>query len=584
MDESTTLQNIMKDDAVRCAELEAAIQVVEILTALPQLGQSPQDLLKLLKDKDSYLDELKFEPNNRIKHVMLSSRPKGKDLSESLSPEYLDKLTHLGTSDHARQFLKEELDKSGLTLEMIDYKPPISHDMRHIIRIEFSGNISKPDEDFLSDTYLDLSENPASTQTRPDDYNLEENFSWQTFKKFPNFRNMEKDFKNALTLFKVPPEKVKDLNSFDFEALLFEYKSHGDEGITHIHIFEGAKESAVKIHTRNHRSELEAYFKALGADDQEAAKVLDLMERKGITPALTLPNGDSITADVHHDTAILDAGLLDDPTMVNDPSNFRTIFHYNTKDGEDIQFATLAKDKTILLAAKEHHIDVDENVDLFTLSSSSEAKQDFIKNLAQNKESDLKRAFEDMEVSGDTIKTTLETMKKTGEIPPLPLKHNRELVLDLKKTKRGLKVVFGMQEKDARYTNVHQGIFHGLRMRPEHFDVSETGEPLQTHLIHAEGDAPPHKMESERSAYTIEAEKEDPANRIKKMFLRIRMKLGKDNPVEKTKSYPIFILGGLHKKLVIWSTSKDVDDVARRQKRLENNQQYSTRNYSYGRK
>ena len=51
-----------------CAELEAAIEVYEIMRAIPEQIHEGADLLKLLEERDSYLDKVRFaEPRVPVK-------------------------------------------------------------------------------------------------------------------------------------------------------------------------------------------------------------------------------------------------------------------------------------------------------------------------------------------------------------------------------------------------------------------------------------------------------------------------------------------------------------------------------------
>lgn len=274
------IRNSIEADEKRCSELEAAIEVLEILTAIPKKINSPQDIQALLQEQDSYLDQLEFYPSKKVRHVMLSDRPEGKNLWEKLSPEYQQKLLGLENASQAREFLSQELETSGLSLEMIEYQPPTDANTRRVLRIEFAGKIFKPDADNLSEAYLQLLENPAEGFPKAQDYNLEESEVWQIFKKFPKFQKIENDFKEALALQRIPPEKIKELNAFDLESILFDYKSNGED-VSNVHLFEGSKETAVKIYTRNHREELETYFHSLGANEKDIEKVLEKMEKRG---------------------------------------------------------------------------------------------------------------------------------------------------------------------------------------------------------------------------------------------------------------------------------------------------------------
>lgn len=603
------LEEVLKHDKQRCAEIEAAIEVVEILTAIPEQIKSEQDLLNFLKERDSYLDKVKFSPSRKINHVMLTDRPRGKNLLENLSPEYIKQLTQLKNADEARRFQEQVQSRSGFTTEVSEYKEPICHDFRHVIRMEFNGRANKPDEDSLSEAYLAARESPLSEPPKPQDYNLEAAPAWQFFKKFPNFRNMEADFRNALTLMKIPPEAVAKMNSFDFEDALFNYKSHGDEDMTSVRLFEGAKEAAVKIHARNHRKELEKIFKGMNADPQDIKNMLDKMEKQGQIPPLRLPNGDYLSATVHHDKAILDAGDLEDPTQVNNPKNFRIIFKLNKKDNPENQ-TTQIKDKDLFKAFNDNKIEVDampptgelssfqsslqtaglkeaeisEIMTLNALSSSPEAKQEFIKKASREKMAEFVAAFRALQIDDKKIVEIMTPMMQEGRIPQINLSKNRQLALELRRTKHGLRLNFGVQEKSSEYTDAHRGIFHGNSTRPVYIELTDNGNPGSVIVPH-EGEnnkRDDHKLLSEKDIYAIETAEQNKTGNVKKMSMRVRAKLKSSENAGEEDRYPAFFVAGTSDELVIWSNNQDIEAAQRRAEALNrgiSQFQYGDNNY-----
>jgi len=557
----------LSDDTVKCAEIEAAIEVVEILTAIPEQIKSEQDLLNLLQERDSYLDKVTFSPSKKVSSVMLSDRPKGKNLLKNLSPDFIQRLTQLRDASEARKFQEEIQSDAGFTNVVFEDSNVIDMDFRHIIRMEFNGKINKPDEDSLSDEYLMALNNPCDNNIKPKDYDLDSSPIWQKFKLFPNFKNMEADFRNALALQQISPSAIVAMNSFDFEDILFKYKSHGDEDKTCIRIFEGAKEASVKIHTRNHKKELEQTFKEMGANEEEIKNALYSMEKKGIVPAIQLSDGNYLTASVHHDIAILDAGTLQDPTQVNNPNNHRIVFRKNKKDENSETFATKLSDKDMFKAFNRHKIELNSSEDLNLLSSSPEAKQDFIKKVTREKLEQLFMAFKDIGLETDTIQKTLLEMAQTGKIPQLDISKNRFLAMQLKQTKKGLKLVFGIQEKDSDYTDVHRGIFHGNSTRPVYFEEAKKGE--KTSIVPHEGEnskREDHKLTDEKDIYAIEASEK--SNR-KKISIRVRAMLKKSENSDE-KLYPVFFMDGISDSRVIWANMQDINDAKARQDALAN--------------
>ena len=568
-----------QNSSQRCAELEALIQVVDILTAIPEQIKTKEDLLVLLKEQDSYLDKIKFSPERQTSYVLLSDKQKGKNLLEDfepsykqkLSPDFQEKILNLRNADEARLLLAQELDKEGLSFETIDYQPPISHDERHIIRMDFNGKAYQPSDDYFSDAYLNLLENPSSEKVDASAYNMEENTSWQTFKKFPRFQLIESDFKQALAYAHIPPSAIKDLNSFDFEDLLFRFKTRDKENASCASLFAegGARENAVKIHAQNHKEELRAYFKQLGAaegkDVGQIDYVLNKMIKNGKIPPLQLQDGEYLTATVHHNVDVTDAGMFDDITKVNHAQNFSIIFQKNAKDAENINYATQSSafDSNFILALNNHKIDTGiskQDIDLNLLSEDKEAKAEFIKKVTKEKYQEFYMAFKDMGFSKEQITSTILTMAREGKVPQLDLKQNKMLVLGIKAPRRDNKnaqIYFGVQDKPSYYDDVHHNILHGIDKRPVKLEIPEENTPQNKSILFS-NDLPqnPTNVKSERESYEITGK----GNILKKVFFRIRMKFKKSADKNGQKKYPIFVLGGLGEQHTIWSNEKDNRD------------------------
>ena len=563
----------LRDDETICREIEVAIEAVEILTALPS---AKDNLETLLQEKDSYRKKLSFK--NPLSNVSLNESPKGKNLLEGITSDFRDRLLALNSADAARDLLSAELDKVGLTLDKIDYNPPISHDTRHIIRMEFDGSVRAPDENNLSEAYLELKNNPPTQSPNPKEYNLEESDTWKTFAKFPNFRNQESEFRAALAWGRIPPDKLQTLNAFDFEDLLFQHKQeiNGTQRSSY-RLFEGARESAVKIHTHNHRQELYDYFMEMGAQENDINYVLQQMELKGKIPPLALANGDYLTANVHHDTAILDAHTLTDITLVNSPANFRIIFKKNGKDDENTVFAT--QEKNLADVFQQHKIPIDNDVDLNLLYENPEQKAAFIKKLAKDKMEALYSAFKQMGI--EKPETPILEMFQTGKFPQLDLPRNRFIGLDLKQTKQGLHLVFSSKEKPSSYTDIHASIFHGLRTSPVYMEVSADGQQAGHQVIATEGEE--HPSSEKGQAYALESEQQTKQSLLQKVMFRIHSKKrGEDNPQNR---FVAFILGGLSKSRVISSNEKDTQAAEKRQQMIESGNKYydSAKGYKYER-
>lgn len=542
------------------ARLEAAIEVVEVLTAVPQQVKSTEDMLSFLQERGSYQDKIEYSPNENLHMVNLSARPEGKNLLEPLSPEYVEKLSQLKTAAQAREFLSSELEKVNLTFETIKYKPPLSHDTRHIIRMEFNGFATEQDEDNLSDTYLRLKENAPDKTHQEEEYiqPLEGNASWQEFKKFPRFMKIETDFRKALSSGQIPPEAVSELNSFDFEDILFRYHQKRDQQRggyreqSKYKMFKdgGAREASIKTYARNHRQELEESFAGMGVEKEVINKTLSAMTNMGQIPAVFLPDKSVMTATVHHVGAIMDADA-DDITKVNDTDNHVIIFRRQEQNKQEENVATQIRDKDLFKAFQENKILLDGEVDFNAIQSSPEAKQKFVKDLVEKKANELFVAFASMGMDKETCFEVMKPMLRDGKVPEVNLSKNRKLAVSLKRTKRGIKVVFGAQAKESKYSDVHQTIFHAVSNRPVSEEISADKNAERKVMAANEAEDAP-------GVNKIEVKVKES---ISKVMYRVKTAVkGGQNMA--------FIMEGFGDKQVIWSSDKDKADSVARQQQL----------------
>ena len=563
-----------KSEEMICSELEATIELFEILTTIPDQAKSEEELINLLSDQGSYQDKINYqEHGQRINFVSLNKRTKGKNLLQSISPEFKDKLLKNKTSTETFNFLEKQLEQVGLSVDTIDYRPPLNIDTRHIIRMEFNGSVYEPDEDHLSDAYFEHKKNPPELTVSKDSYNLDDCPSWAMFKQFANFKNMENEFRQALAWSKVPPQMLKDLNSFDFEDLLFRHQKETDfygKEKNSYRLFEGAREAAVKIHTHNHKAELITYFKELGAKEEDIQKLLDTMENKGRIPPLPLPNGDYLTATVHHDDAILDTDPSLDITQTNAAQNFRIIFRKNAKDDEQINFA-IQKENRRTNFFKEKKLAVEQDIDLNALASSADKRKEFIQKIALDKFKELYVLFVEMGLKDP--KQAVATMMQAGEFPQLDLPNNQIIGLDIKRSKRGINLVFQSKEKPSHYADIHANIFHGLRTSPVYMSLNQDGTQAKTSAIALDSE---HYEAPNKQAYALENSSSVLQKLTRKVMFRIHTHFSAQNASEKDKKdgYIAFVLGGLKKNRMIFANKDDLTMVQNRHNELQQGNKY----------
>lgn len=585
----------------RCAELEAGIEIFNILAAIPEQIHGTDDLLPFLKDQGSYLDKINYTASDNLKMVNLSERPRGNNLLEKLdlNSSFYKDLTKDLNVDRIREFLDTELQKINLTFEELIFEKEnrVSFDTRHVIRMDFNGFVSEPDSDQLSDIYLNLSQDPSRKGLQEYEYDrlLQENDSWQTFQQFPRFRKISRDFRQALAYGKIPAEKVKELNSFDFEDLLFKFYRHrSPKESFKYNLFHdgGAREQTVRKYTANHKEELRSYFLEVGAikgyEEQLLAKdpglsskelraqaqsrfekMLNDMENGYIAP-IPLPNGEFLTATVHHIQAIQDA----DPkniTKVNESDNHIIIFRRQAKEDKS-QLDSRLGDALLFDVFKKQKISLDDIGDIpdfnTILTSRKDensgeltAKQKFIKLLAEKKGKEITAVLQQMGIDERTIELTSQNMQKPPyEFPAINLSNNRQLAVALKKTKHGVKLVFNAVYKASPYSDVHQSIFHAVTDKLISKQISaDPNAPSRIISANEETDLPgAHKYKSETD------------NSIKEVFHRIRTK------TSQFFKGMAFVLEGFGKNRVISLNEKDLENYVPPKKQTKSYTQSSS--------
>lgn len=548
------LDTLLQQDAAECAKIEAAIEVTEIMRAIPDKIKSGDDLLRLLEERDSYLDLVEISPRKKVHNLMLSERPKGKNLLKHLEPQFVAQIKQISSVEEAQKFQDRIQGESGFNSVTMEYKEPISREMRRVIRMEFNGGINLPDEDDLSPAYAGLAKDNRMGEGiyKAAEYDLADFKIWKDMARFPNFAKLESEFKAALAFQNVPPEMLSEMNVFDFEDVMFKYRNLEDESLNFVHLFEGSKEFAVKMYGRNHQKELQEGLTEFGASAEEAKRVTDMMCRKGRIPSVRLADGRVLKNSVHHEWAILDAGLKENPGDVNNMSNFKIVF--NLVDPKSGAVSVTEKNENDLSQLfRKNRILLEEKPDLTAMAANPELKKDFIKGLARDKMAELYMALKNFGLPKEELSNVILKMGHEGQIPQLSLGGNKYLAMNLKESRSGIKLVFGVLEGEQEYADVHRGIFHGNSTRPVYMEENPQQKPMD--VVAAEHDDSESHAVHEKEAYALENAPEQ-GGKLKKMIVRVMSKLHKseENGLADEKR-PVFYLGSA--KRVIYANAAD---------------------------
>lgn len=548
------LDTLLQQDAAECAKIEAAIEVAEIMRAIPDKIKSGADLLKLLEERDSYLDLVEISPRKKVHNLMLSERPKGKNLLKHLDPQFIEQIKQISNVEEAQKFQDKVQEESGFSSVVLEYKEPVSREMRRVIRMEFNGGINLPDEDDLSPAYAELAKDNRMGEGiyKAADYDLADLKIWKDMARFPNFAKLENEFKAALAFQNVPPAMLREMNVFDFEDVMFKYRNLEDESLNFVHLFEGSKEFAIKMYGRNHQKELQEGLSGLGVSAEEAKRVTDMMCRRGRIPSVHLPDGRVLKNSVHHEWAILDAGLKENPEDVNKMNNFKIVF--NLADPKSGAAPVTEKNESELSQQfRKNRIPLDEGADLTAMAANPALKKEFIKNLARDKMGELYMALKDFGLPKEEISNVILAMGHEGQIPQLSLAGNKYLAMNLKESRSGTKLVFGTQEGEQEYADVHRGIFHGNSTRPVYMEENPQKKPMD--IVAAEHDDSEGKAVHEKEAYALENVPEQ-GGKLKKMIVRVMSKLHKsEENGQVCEKRPVFYLGSA--KRVIFANAAD---------------------------
>ena len=109
-------------------------------------------------------------------------------------------------SEKNEQALAQTLEKHNLQLYCYP-ADQTSADKKAVARMAFNGYVDRPPEYKLSPIVRNMKNKPTErTDTKPDDYNLENSSAWSVFKQIPEFAAVEDKVKKGLSVLGIPPE------------------------------------------------------------------------------------------------------------------------------------------------------------------------------------------------------------------------------------------------------------------------------------------------------------------------------------------------------------------------------------------
>lgn len=478
--------DLLKDDSLACVKIEALMEICEILQLIPEKINSPEDLLGLLKERDSYRKLIEVSPERKIERLILSERPQNKNLRDSLPKSFRNMIAEIKDLETAEALLKEELNKVKLDYEVEVQKPEISEEMRFVIRSEFNGCVRQPEEGKLSEDYRQFirANVRQEGQYRPEDYDFKEaSEMWSKFTMFQSFANIEDDFKVAFAAQNISPELMKKMSAFDFMDALFKHKAAkmeketGRTNIGSVRMFEGSREFFVKTFARNHGQEFKDSLRFMKVKPDVIENAYKAMLERGKIIPIEMGDGRLMIATVHHECAIHDAGQKENPALVNDMDNLRMM--YEVIDRQKYN-ETVLDNSRAQIQLSGVNINLGRDVDIDKLARNPEEQKDFIKNMAASHLNELVDNFRKLGMSEADIVTIGMTMIKEGQIPVVPVGNNKFLAAELKTDAEGVKLKMSTLESvNNKAPDVHRGISHGLSARPVWVEQNLDNQPME---------------------------------------------------------------------------------------------------------
>lgn len=517
-------QELLAADRVACNRLEAAIEVMEIMQALPGQINSDEELLNLLHDRHSYLDLVKFSEGSDISRVTLSERPTGKDLLQDVPADFINQLKDIRTVGGAENLLQKELEQYEHSLELYEYKAQVDAEMRRITRIEFDGGVRLPDENKLSPLYAAVKAGDLYEEERlgKDDYDLSKSETWQKFKKFESFRRQEDDVRSALAFSEVPQQVLEQMNVADFEDVIFKYHDEctGKAGVSFVRLFEGSRAFKVKNFISNHREEFEGQLRELNVNKEVIDNTVEKMFKKGVIPPIELADGWVMKAEVHHEWAIFDSGLLNDVTEVNNADHLQLIFQMS-KQKERKEEAERKAEKPLEVLLKENSLELVEVPDMLSLANDEVARQEYLKKVAREQLEPLFMAMRKVGVETDIIKESILSMANDGKIKPVKMTEGK--ILELQIVSRDNKARLEFKEVDTTEYNadVHKGIRHGNSTRPVYAEENPLNRETVVRAVENDNGG---EVGSGKEAFAVEVKREKDEGKPPRFIRRIMSK------------------------------------------------------------
>ena len=618
-----------------CIEIETAIEAFKILTFVPGQKDKMTEMLRHQGDFEKYINY--SQTDEEIHAVMLSERPKGRKLWDNIkNVDFKKEILNLRTAAQALDFVGKKLKSVGLSLEILDFKKHAPKYKTQPLRMDFNGCINEPDVDNLSTTYYNFkfSEQKNLPPEGKVIYDMSNNLAWNEMMKFSSLDMLKWEFYRAMRSLNIPPKKEREEGSLidklhiaDLQDILITYlrqrkidsvniarkkknkpllteeekKSIYErtsfsfidiEKIEKINLPDSAKARAVKIHATNHEAELRKNFEQLGAEKNDIDTYIEKMKKEGTLGFLSLPNGEYLSANVHHNIDVKDACLVEDDnyTMLNNPDNLCIIFKKNgNEENRNKQDKKEKKEETIevnkdrfVKCVKNFVISISEdnvlnNKNLNHVAISDDAKKDCIKELVsdENAKQSFKQAFEDFGLSEDKVAECLEIMSKNGVLPTIKVENEyKQLALFMKQTKRRGRIAYlGTVETSDLYEDVHNRILHNLQTQPTSMEIDTEGNPGDTVVVTEieKGAGITDRfgrtsLANQRRKRSKNSETNGEENDTKRRSVMLRILIETKKNLQKLhmwhenkqeEHYPVFILGGLGENMMIYSNEDD---------------------------
>lgn len=235
--------------------------------------------------------------------------------------------------------IKTELEKNEFTTETNEYVA-VPDDYYRIARLDFESTLEPIKDSELSPEYVKARNSLPAETFSPDAYKdlHKRSETWARCSEFPNFRNLQPKFFEALTEFNIPPQVADTMKIKDIEDLMLMHAQKHDShpkgnGYTRYSLFgqDDAKRQFVKfvVETDEKAHAFKQMMVEQGARPEYAAALVEKMRRYGVmNPGTVRDEAGEIVPppkfklSIHHKHAIQDMGNLDPKSKINDLNNF----------------------------------------------------------------------------------------------------------------------------------------------------------------------------------------------------------------------------------------------------------------------